>query len=119
MLGYQQYVLLIIGLIILIISVFNIVTVMLNMTSTYKEGFDVYSDIYGITDAVNVLIEQNRYSRPLLNDQDNNVFNYEKTLISGEQQEFGKLKLDCDWEWSEFGECDAKCYNNTTGKAEG
>lgn len=116
---YEQYVLLIIGVIVLIISIFNIVTIVLNMMSTYKEGFSLYDTIYNITSDVKLAIDQNRYDRSLLGNQDEIVKSYEETRANAEKEEYSKRDIDCDYTWSEYSNCDATCVGNTSGRAVG
>ena len=83
----QKYqVLLILGVTILVISIFNIVTVVLNIT---REGFTLYDTLYKIDDDARLKIERSRYDRSLLNNQDNIIKSFEQTSIDAERNEFG------------------------------
>lgn len=121
---YEHYVLVIVGFIVFIIAVFNIITIMLRMITTYKEGFEtseinLYDSTLNITDDVRLAIEQNMYNRQLLNKKDKDITSFEEERIGAEKAEFGKRDIDCDYEWSAWGECNASCYQNTSGIAEG
>lgn len=114
---YEQYVLLIIAFTVLIISVFHIVTAVLNMTRT--EGFDLYEEINKINDDAKLAIEQSRYQRPLLSNQDTNVKDYEQLRIDAEKKEYGERDINCVWNWNEASICEDKVCDKQTGNANG